>query len=135
RQDDTNTLRAKLAGKCSLYLESVDWVVDSDNLESDLKLLDENITTLSEKLDPEALKEKLESQLNCISQYMTPWAQELNLGYSDFRIRLDASKLTVVADTPDGSVTLDKMGSGENWMGYHVVTYLALAKWFIERSR
>lgn len=66
---------------------------------------------------------------------MTAWAQELKLGYSNNRIKLDASKLTVVADTPDGPVPLDKMGSGENWMGYHVVTYLALAKWFIDRSR
>ncbi|EMB2643572.1 DUF3732 domain-containing protein, partial [Vibrio cholerae] len=135
RRDDLNTLRAKLAGKCSLYLESVDWADDNENLEAQLALLEEEISVLSEKLDPEALREKLEAQLNCISEDMTVWAQELGLGYSNHRIRLDASKLTVVADTPDGRVTLDKMGSGENWMGYHVVTYLALAKWFIERSR
>lgn len=132
---DLNTLRAKLAGKCSLYLESVDWADDNENLDAQLALLEEEISVLSEKLDPEALKEKLEAQLNCISEDMTVWAQELGLGYSNHRIRLDASKLTVVADTPDGRVTLDKMGSGENWMGYHVVTYLALAKWFIERAR
>ncbi len=135
RRDDLNTLRAKLAGKCSLYLESVDWADDNENLEAQLALLEEEISVLSEKLDPEALREKLEAQLNCISEDMTVWAQELGLGYSNHRIRLDASKLTVVADTPDGRVTLDKMGSGENWMGYHVVTYLALAKWFIERAR
>jgi hypothetical protein len=135
QRDDLNTLRAKLAGKCSLYLESVDWADDNENLEAQLALLEEEISVLSEKLDPEALREKLEAQLNCISEDMTVWAQELGLGYSNHRIRLDASKLTVVADTPDGRVTLDKMGSGENWMGYHVVTYLALAKWFIERAR
>ncbi len=135
RHDDINTLRAKLAGKCSLYLESVDWVLDSGNQESELMILEEQIATLSDKLNPEALKEKLNSQLNCISKDMTLWAQELKLGYCDYRVHLDASKLTVVGDTPDGFVTLDKMGSGENWMGYHVVTYLALAKWFIERSR
>ncbi|BFM07091.1 DUF3732 domain-containing protein [Halioxenophilus aromaticivorans] len=135
QRDGLNTLRAKLAGKCSLYLESVDWADDNENLEAQLALLEEEISILSEKLDPEALREKLEAQLNCISEDMTVWAQELGLGYSNHRIRLDASKLTVVADTPDGRVTLDKMGSGENWMGYHVVTYLALAKWFIERAR
>ena len=135
QRDDLNTLRAKLAGKCSLYLESVDWADDNQDLEAQLALLEEEISVLSEKLDPEALREKLEAQLNCISEDMTAWAQELDLGYSNHRIRLDASKLTVVADTPDGRVTLDKMGSGENWMGYHVVTYLALAKWFIERAR
>jgi len=132
---DLNILRARLAGKCSLYIESVDWDEDTSELESRLFLLDEQIGVLSEKLDPTALKERLDAQLNCISDDMTAWAQELKLGYSNNRIKLDASKLTVVADTPDGPVPLDKMGSGENWMGYHVVTYLALAKWFIDRSR
>ncbi|MCY1462519.1 hypothetical protein D9M71_803020 [compost metagenome] len=27
------------------------------------------------------------------------------------------------------------MGSGENWVGYHLVAYLALAKWFIKENR
>ena len=27
------------------------------------------------------------------------------------------------------------MGSGENWMGYHVVTHLALQKLFVEKQR
>ena len=135
RYADLNLMRARLAGKASLYIESIDWNADSSDLESRISLLDEQIEVLSEKLDPTSLKERLDSKLNCISEDMTAWAQDLNLGYSGRRIRLDASKLTVVADTPDGPVPLDKMGSGENWMGYHVVTYLALAKWFIDRSR
>ena len=27
------------------------------------------------------------------------------------------------------------MGSGENWMGYHVITHLALHKLFVEKAR
>ena len=27
------------------------------------------------------------------------------------------------------------MGSGENWMGYHIITHLALHKWFVEKGR
>lgn len=132
---DLDILRAKLAGKCALYLESVNWSDNSSDLETQLEFLNERIETLSEKLDPAALKEKLDAQLNCISEDMTAWSKELRLGYSTHRIRLDVPKLTVIADTPNGPIPLDKMGSGENWMGYHVVTYMALAKWFIERSR
>jgi hypothetical protein len=28
-----------------------------------------------------------------------------------------------------------EMGSGENWLGCHLLTYLALHKWFVERKR
>nr|WP_312959964.1 DUF3732 domain-containing protein [Stutzerimonas nitrititolerans] len=26
------------------------------------------------------------------------------------------------------------MGSGENWVGYHLAAYLAMAKWFIKEN-
>ena len=30
---------------------------------------------------------------------------------------------------------MERMGSGENWVGYHLITYLALHTWFVERNR
>ncbi|MOA24429.1 hypothetical protein D3C78_1451040 [compost metagenome] len=66
---------------------------------------------------------------------MTRWARELGLEHSEHPIRLDVQKLTVVAETPHGRTPLYRMGSGENWVGYHLVTYLALAKWFIKENR
>lgn len=45
------------------------------------------------------------------------------------------AQFTVVAETPDGKVPLYQMGSAENWVGYHLVTYMALAKWFTNRDR
>jgi hypothetical protein len=135
RQVDLDLLRARLAGKASLYVESIDWNQDVSDLYNQINLLDEKITILAESLDPEALKERLNAQLSCIAEDMTRWARELKLEHSGNRIRLDANKLTVVADTPLGVVPLSNMGSGENWVGYHLVAYFALAKWFIEQSR
>ena len=66
---------------------------------------------------------------------MTIWARELKLEHSQHRIRLDHSKLTIVAETPHGAIPLSTMGSGENWVGYHLVSYMALAKWFLEQGR
>lgn len=134
-QVDLEHLRSRLAGKASLYTESIDWNLDSSSLHNQINLLDEKISILAKKLDPEALKERLDSQLSCVAEDMTRWARELKLEHSENRIRLDAKKLTVVAETPHGPIPLSNMGSGENWVGYHLVTYFALAKWFIEQSR
>jgi Protein of unknown function (DUF3732) len=41
----------------------------------------------------------------------------------------------VVADTRNGAVRLDEMGSGENWLGYHPATFLALHEWFAQEAR
>ena len=50
------------------------------------------------------------------------------------RIRLDLKKLSVVAETVRGPISLDRIGSGENWIGYHVVTLLALHRWFRDQN-
>src|SRR6185312_4007174 len=34
-----------------------------------------------------------------------------------------------------GPVPLFRMGSGENWVGYHVLAHLALHKWFRQKGR
>lgn len=135
RKVDLDILRARLAGRVSLYVESIDWNQDVSNLQIKIDILNEKISILEKTLDPEALKEKLVSQLNCISEDMTKWARELKLEHSEIRVRLDLNKLTVVTDTPSGVVPLSNIGSGENWVGYHLVTYFAFAKWFIEQSR
>ncbi|MEW8055045.1 MAG: DUF3732 domain-containing protein [Candidatus Thiodiazotropha endolucinida] len=127
--------RSRIVGRISLYIESVDLGEDVNPLQERLDQLTPQIEELEEKLDPSTLKERLESQLSCIAEDMTLWARELGLEHSEHPIRLDASKLTVVAETPHGRTPLYRMGSGENWVGYHIVTYLALAKWFIEQER
>ncbi|MBK7034425.1 MAG: DUF3732 domain-containing protein [Ignavibacteria bacterium] len=30
---------------------------------------------------------------------------------------------------------MDRMGSGENWVGYHLIAHLALHGWFAEHNR
>src|SRR5690606_41209463 len=41
-------------------------------------------------------------------------------------VRLDLNRVTVGTDIEDGPATLSRIGSGENWIGYHLVTHLAL---------
>lgn len=127
--------KARMAGRISLYLESVDWNDDTSHLEEQLKAIEPKIEELEASLDPEALKERLESQLSLVAEDMTRWARDLGLEHSEYPIRLDAKNLTVVAETPHGRIPLYRMGSGENWVGYHLITYIALAKWFIKQNR
>jgi hypothetical protein len=40
-----------------------------------------------------------------------------------------------MADTTHGSIRLENMGSGDNWVGCHVLTHMALHRLFSERNR
>ena len=132
---DRNLLKSRIAGRVSLYLDGISWSNDTGPIKKQIAALEPQIEDLEERLNPDALKERLDAQISIISEDMTRWARELGLEHSEHPIRLDISKLTVVAETPHGRTPLHRMGSGENWVGYHLVTYLALAKWFIKEKR
>ena len=80
--------------------------------------------------------EQLQARLDLIANDMTRWAQELELEDSDQRVRLDLSRLNVVTTTSQGRPRpLDRIGSAENHIGYHLVAHLALHKLFVEHTR
>ncbi|WP_328974114.1 DUF3732 domain-containing protein [Streptomyces canus] len=93
------------------------------------------VDDLESELDTDAMQDRLDHALNYISHDMTAYAQELNLEHSERSIRLDARNLTVLADSDDGIVPLLRIGSGENWVGYHLVAHLALHRYFTLHQR
>ncbi len=72
-----------------------------------------------------------------ISSDLTRIAQQLGLEHAHDGVRVDPNRLTVVADTPTGPAYLDagQIGSGLNWVGYHLAAYLSLQKYFIANAR
>ena len=133
-QDET-ARRAHILGRISLYLESLPEVPDTMALEEQAQRLREECTTLEDELSDERVKERIDSITSILGRRMTDWARDLELEHSKFPLRLDIKKLTIVADTNDGPVPMGRMGSGENWVGYHLVGHLALHEWFTKRSR
>jgi hypothetical protein len=133
-QDET-TKRAHILGRISLYLESVPEPPDTKALEEQAQLLRSQSAALEEELSDERVRDRLDSIMSIVGQRMTAWARELDLEHSKFPLRLDLKKLTIVADTADGPVPMDRMGSGENWVGYHLIGHLALHEWFTQRHR
>jgi hypothetical protein len=133
-QDDM-AKRALILGRISLYLESLPELPDTRALEEQAQRLRDECTVLREELSEERVRERVESIISILGRWMTEWASQLQLEHSAFPLRLDVKKLTIVADTADGPLPMERMGSGENWVGYHLIGHLALHKWFTERDR
>lgn len=133
-QDET-AKRALILGRISLYLESLPDLPDTKALEEQTQRLRDQSAALEEALSDERVRERIDSITSILGRRMTDWARELDLEHSKFPLRLDLRKLTIVADTADGPVPMDRMGSGENWVGYHLIAHLALHEWFTQRGR
>jgi hypothetical protein len=133
---DQNARRAHMLGRISLYLESIPQTEDSSELQSQVTELRTRIGRLEDELSNETAQERVESSLSFIARDMNDWAAYLQLEHAELPLRLDLRRLTVVADGVDGRpIPMDQMGSGENWVGYHLIAHLALHRWFTNRER
>jgi prefoldin subunit 5 len=132
-QDDS-TKRVHILGRISLYLESLPDLPDTHAFDQEAESLRSQATALEAELSDDRVRERLDSVTSILSQRMTQWARDLELEHSKFPLRFDLKNLTIVADTADGPVPMTRMGSGENWVGYHLIAHLALHQWFVERG-
>lgn len=132
---DDDAKRALVFGRISLYLESLPELPDTKEIEKRSHQLKIQCTALEEELSDEQVRDRLDSIISILGQRMTEWARGLELEHSRYPLRLDVKKLTIVADTSDGPIPMERMGSGENWVGYHLIGHLALHEWFTERKR
>ena len=122
-------------GVSPLYLESLPQLSDSEALEREARELREQRERLLEELSEDKVWERVDSITSILSGRMTDWARSLDLEHSQSPLRLDVKKLTIVADTSDGPVPMERMGAGKNWVGYHLIGHLGLHQWFVERGR
>jgi hypothetical protein len=132
---DINSSVAKVVGKVELFLESYNDIDNSSDLQSRIRNKESRISELENKINSEEAEGNLVSVLNIIGNDMTKWAKSLKLEHSQFPYRLDLKNLTVIADSEVRPIPMFRMGSGENWLGCHIILMLALHKSFIKRNR
>jgi hypothetical protein len=132
---DNSSRRAHIMGRISLYLESLPQLEDTSGLKHKIDMYRQKIELLEEELSDETIKERIQSALSIIARDMNKWASDLQLEHSNWPLRLDLKKLTVIADSEDGPIPMDRMGSGENWVGYHLIAHFSLHRWFVRKKR
>ena len=70
-----------------------------------------------------------------LSRQIGELADRFELEHKGLGIRLDLRQLTLVIEQGAKSVPLAQIGSGENWVGYHLAFFLALHSWFCSMER
>jgi hypothetical protein len=93
------------------------------------------VARLLSKLDRDQDREQLLSRLNIIGRTMTDLARRLGLENVEDGVRLDLANLTVVTDTREGPLRLQRIGGAANWISNHLATHLALHQHFVENDR
>lgn len=139
RARDEINVHSYVRGRIALYLDSSEDTGDEEleRLQREVAQAEEAVASLAEALDSDAVRSRTTSLLRTVSRQMTTWAQQLDLEHAADGVLIDLDELTVVADTPDGPAYMNSggIGSGMNWVGYHLTSYLALQRFFIQQGR
>ena len=127
--------RSQTVGRVSLYLEGLNTKEEQKDLKAIFEELEERISALEEELGEDDFDLDLTSVSNLVSVPLTNWSRDLDIEYSGRPHRFDARRLTVVADTPNGAITMGRMGPGTNALGNHLLALFGLHRWFANRER
>lgn len=134
RERDRTTEQARVVGRASLFVDSLN-LIEDDALRRRVEAAKAKVKRLEEELSDDAVDDQLETRLRLIGGWMTQWARTLKVEHSDWPFEFDLKHLAVVAHRPSGPLRMLRMGSGENLLGCHLITHLALQKWFVENRR
>ncbi len=129
------TEQARVVGRIAYYLENTAMVAGDSELLRKIEQLRAEVKELENAIDDDGAQERLTTALNLVGRDLTAFAAKLRLEHAKNPLRLDLKHLTVIADTDDGPLLLAQMGSGENWVGYHVAAHLSIHKLFRRRGR
>lgn len=104
---------------------------DNSNLSNEIRELKEEINTLSSFFDARKIKENIEQAINIVNKYAMDLIRSLDCEWPEDELSLDIKNLSVFVNRSDGRKDyLWEIGSGSNWLSYHISTTLALQLFF-----
>ena len=133
---DLNIEKGKVLGQIEFFLQNVNMEEDK-SLDSRINQLQFEIDSLYELLDKDSKQQRLDAILAMINTWMTSWVQDnqLDVEHNSASVSFNLSKLTLMSIIGNEVVPLSQLGSGANWVSYHILILMALHKYFVENNR
>ncbi len=122
-------------GRVEQALENVVASRNVDEIREKVKTLVQKIAELKRNLDPRTQRDRLNAAIDTVSAKVADYARLLQLEHATENVHLDIRELTLKFSPLSGRTDfLWEVGSGQNWLGYHIAGLLALHEHFITLS-
>lgn len=119
-------------GRVEQALENVSASRNVDELRENVERLAQKIADLKRDLDPLTQRHRLDAAIDTVSAKIADYAKLLQLEHATENVRLNIRELTLQFSPLSGRIDfLWEVGSGQNWVGYHIAGLLALHEHFI----
>ena len=117
-------------GELKITLRTIGETSDESELSREYQRLRTQYDTLKLKLNPQALAYKTKLKLQQVNKLATEWLPHLDTENPDYPISLSEKELTIKVNSGTREDYLWEIGSGANWVSYHVAITLALHQHF-----
>lgn len=124
----------RFIGGLQQLLRQYDEADMSPDIEAEVEEIRIRIEYLNAQIKESNIQRRLDSALNEIQQIAGTIVPSLNAEWSESPIRLDPKELTVQVSREGRVDYLWQIGSGANWLAYHVAITLALQIYFLRNS-
>lgn len=119
-------------GRVEQALENLSASTNVGELKERVDQLFRRIQELRNELDQKARRERVNAAIESVSSRIHDHARDLQLEHAAENVRLNIPELTLQFTTLSGRTDfLWEVGSGQNWVGYHISCLLALHEHFI----
>jgi len=123
-------------GRVEQALENVTASRNVSELREALRTLTDKISNLKRDLDPRTQRDRLSASIDSVSARVADYARQLHLEHAHENVRLNLRELTLQFSPPSGRTDyLWEVGSGQNWVGYHIAGLLALHEHFLHLNK
>lgn len=118
-------------GRVEQALENLSSSTNVDDLRGQVEGLARRVAQLRRQLDPNGQRDRLNAAINRVSQEIAYYAGLLHLEHASENVGLNVRDLTLQFKPLSGRTDfLWEVGSGQNWVGYHIAGMLALHQHF-----
>jgi hypothetical protein len=135
REHELATARvARFLGRVEEALKLFSARTQPDGLDDEIDKLNSRISEIYDELSEAQYARQLQAAVGRVSKNLTKVAAQLDVERKDAPARLDIKELTVgVTDYAGREDFLWQLGSGANWLSYHVAAILALQAFFLKQ--
>ena len=131
-----NVQRGKGIGRISLFLEKLQ-LKDNNNWDQRIQELESEIKMLEAQINKSAKDDLMIAKIGIINTFMNrDWKKSLDLEDEDAIVTFDPKRMQLYTISKDEKyVPLYQLGSGANWVGYHLLLHFALHMFFVKDNR
>jgi predicted DNA-binding protein YlxM (UPF0122 family) len=121
----------RFLGRLEQAIQLYDRADQSSALREEIARLQTEISQLQRKISESEIRRKLTNALAQVQNAANQFVPQLDAEWPDAPIELILSDLTIKVIQGTRSDYLWEIGSGANWLAYHIATTLALQKFFL----